>query len=623
MLNFIKQYNNKLIHYVYITFLKVIAMLTQDTVSIYHIDQIPFFQNFPEYMVQELLQFMEPQFLNCGEVLFREGEYDQNAYLIVNGRISMIRESEQNKLLRELGRGEIIGEKSVLTLTASNATAVALRDSFLLKLSKASFENLNRVHPNECLMLIEKLLAKVLEPSKSDVYSKFTSFFVFMDESTENSKEIVKKLKTALDTFGSCLVVNKEEAVRLGDQLDSWLVKQQIHHRFIIYEADNLDFTWTQKYMRHSDRVLIFSAAGSNGDLGHTGEEVFLTAKQLNKATDLILIHKLSESQPTSTQTWLNKLPGITWHHIRENSDDDLQRIARIVSGNSISLVLGGGGAKALVFIGFYKALKELGIPLDWLGGSCAGSFLSAAMAMDWSPDEIVERVKLFTPKNTLSTFDLTFPLVSLSSGKFLAKYLTSAFGDIMIEDMWKNHFSVATNLTKSRIEIIRTGILWKALRASIGIPVVVHPVSNHEGDLLVDGALMNNLPVDLMKTMVKNGKIIAGRLKFRPLNPINLPSERLGVWNLIKNYFSGHFRFSQLNIFKILDRTTMLASRNHANETAKMADFCIAYEVPKTAYFQFGDVDRLVDLGYRVAMEHADELMDLKKSNSDDKFET
>ena len=96
---------------------------------------------------------------------------------------------------------------------------------------------------------------------------------------------------------------------------------------------------------------------------------------------------------------------------------------------------------------------------------------------------------------------DVTIPLISYYSGQKLNRMLRKNLGEKDIEDQWINFFCVSSNLSKACPNIHRRGSFWKAVRASLSIPGALPPVVSN-GDLLVDGALMNNLPIDIMVDM-------------------------------------------------------------------------------------------------------------------------
>jgi len=94
---------------------------------------------------------------------------------------------------------------------------------------------------------------------------------------------------------------------------------------------------------------------------------------------------------------------------------------------------------------------------------------------------------------------DYTFPLVALTRGRKVSRLLQREYGDVMIEDLRHPFFCISCNLTNGRAFEHRAGSLAQALRASVAIPGVMPPVV-WGNDVLVDGAAINNLPVDVMQ---------------------------------------------------------------------------------------------------------------------------
>jgi predicted acylesterase/phospholipase RssA len=145
-----------------------------------------------------------------------------------------------------------------------------------------------------------------------------------------------------------------------------------------------------------------------------------------------------------------------------------------------------------------------------------------------------------------------------------------------------------------------RFGPVWKQVRASVSLPGVFPPVCA-DGDLLVDGALMNNLPVDVMRTVSNGGTVVAVDVT----RMIDLPQEPFGDtvsgWQALLdrlNPFSTRARIP--HIIGILMRATELASVNAQMHTAKEADVCISLPVQEFGLLNFRSVDQLIDIGYR-----------------------
>ena len=143
------------------------------------------------------------------------------------------------------------------------------------------------------------------------------------------------------------------------------------------------------------------------------------------------------------------------------------------------------------------------------------------------------------------------FPVFSLLSRKRLDRMIRERFGSLTIEDLPINYFCVSSNLTQSNFEVHRSGILTKAIRASISLPGILTPVIKDK-NVLVDGSIFNNLPIDVMPTQ-NVGTIIASSLRaeIAPMELDVLPKKSKFILNHI---FKRKEKFAQLptlmNIF-------------------------------------------------------------------------
>ncbi|MCP4756024.1 MAG: patatin-like phospholipase family protein, partial [Proteobacteria bacterium] len=218
--------------------------------------------------------------------------------------------------------------------------------------------------------------------------------------------------------------------------------------------------------------------------------------------TNLVLLHPDGKRLPSGTDAWFRKRRIQYHHHLRWNSNEDFERLARFIDDRSIGIVFGGGGARGFAHIGVIRALKEAGIPIDMLGGTSIGALIAAGRAMGMDYERILET---FQEKITeLSPHkEYTLPVVSLFRSKKFDKAIAEFFHDIRIEDLWLNYFCVSSNLSTAETIVHRKGFLGKAVRASASIPGIFVPVieNNH---LLADGAIVNNLPGDIMKEHCK-----------------------------------------------------------------------------------------------------------------------
>jgi NTE family protein len=169
-----------------------------------------------------------------------------------------------------------------------------------------------------------------------------------------------------------------------------------------------------------------------------------------------------------------------------------------VLTGQSVGLVLSGGGARAYAHIGAVRALRERKIPIDFVGGASMGAIIAAGVAMGWDDEELERRIReAFVDSSPLD--DIALPLLAMTQGGKVAERLAHHFGDTQIGDLKLPFFCVSSNLTTGAYHVHRTGMLRRALRATISLPGVLPPVT--EGaDVLVDGAVMKNFPADVMR---------------------------------------------------------------------------------------------------------------------------
>ncbi len=235
--------------------------------------------------------------------------------------------------------------------------------------------------------------------------------------------------------------------------------------------------------------------------------------KQKKLKFELILIHNLIKKFPTHTARWLVNEHFFQHHHVRINNDNDYARLLRFLTGNAIGLVLGGGGARGWLHIGVLKYLIEAGIPIDAIGGTSVGSLAAGCYVNSQG-----EYQALYDKFSTLgrksgppfTPIDFTYPIISLFSGDRVTRAIDEAMGSHFIEDLWIPYFCISTNITAQQQHSHHTGKLAQKTRASSAIPGLLPPVALN-GDIHYDGAICNNLPVDVMRNIVgAEGKIIS-----------------------------------------------------------------------------------------------------------------
>ncbi len=166
-----------------------------------------------------------------------------------------------------------------------------------------------------------------------------------------------------------------------------------------------------------------------------------------------------------------------------------------------VGLVLGAGAAKCWAHIGVIRCLREAGIPIDVVTGVSSGAAMAAFCAAD-----CMYRVEEFTSRHgtvrqTLEYFDLSFDGKAILGGKGFIRWLSELLPVRRFDQLRKPLGVVVTNISDMTELHITEGALFPALRASIAVPGFMSP-GEWEGKQLMDGALLNPLPIDLARSL-------------------------------------------------------------------------------------------------------------------------
>jgi len=297
---------------------------------------------------------------------------------------------------------------------------------------------------------------------------------------------------------------------------------------------------------------------------------------------------------------WLASRKGYRHSHVAWDGSQDFNRLARLLSGNAVTLVLGGGGARGLSQIGAIRAIREAGIPIDAVGGTSIGAIIGALVALDWADETILQSCKhAFVDDRPLD--DMTIPMFSMLSGRKLARTLDHYIGDVDIEDLWQPFFCVSTNLSKSRINVHHSGRLLQALQASASLPGLLPPVVA-EGDLYVDGGVLDNLPVGVMKRFiggntiaVESGVKVEYQVKVDDFpSPLEYLRSRLSR--------RGDARLPTLP--SLLIKSTLLGGMGGRNELRERDDLHLNPPMRHFGFLDWNSIHELVDVGYRYTQQ-------------------
>jgi NTE family protein len=530
-----------------------------------------------------------------GIELARDGENASALFLVVTGSLGVFVEDEhgRRRLIAHIPAGETVGEMSLISGdNEHSADIVALRDSELLRISRQGFETLIQRHPRIMLnlsrILVRRLQATTRNPNDS---ARPRTFAIVPLQDGLSQEPIAHRIAAALTEMGSRTAVLDESA---AEQSAEWFNAFEASHDIVFYRGDGPDTPWTHLCLRQADRVLLL--ARSDRPLPARPLDMPAAKERAGSLPELLLLHHNSGPRNLPEHVALRSGLFESHHHVRVGNPDDIRRLARFISGRAVGLVLAGGGARGFAHIGILKALQEAGVPFDHLGGTSMGAIIAAGVAAEWSLEELTERVRAaFVDANPLS--DYTLPLIALVRGRKVSTLLRENFGDVRIEELPKPFFCVSSDLTTGRIHDHRSGVLWRALRASVALPGILPPVTHH-GHLLVDGGVMNNLPVDVMRQH-EGGPIIASDVTGEI--DLQVRDDKYGErpwWWLIAQRMRG-----TPSIVSILMRSGTVGSEAQRRLVREQADYLFEPPLPDIGLRDWNSFDRAIAEGYEHAL--------------------
>ena len=522
-----------------------------------------------------------------GALLFDEGEPSDCLYVVLSGCLGVLGAGGQ--LVGYVAPGHTVGEMGLISGRSRSARVVALRDTELARLSRTAFERMFTRHP-EALLRISRVMVERLEAAQSGVRTRArpARTFTLVPHSLEvDAADFAASLVQALGRHGRAQLV---WSVRGAEHTSHWFHAIEAANEFVVYVADPGATPWTRLCMRQADSLLLLARADAEprpwGAL-----EALPAVHAGQRRCELVLCHDGAVTAGAAAR-WLSAGPTASLHHLR--GSEDVPRIARLITGRAIGLVLSGGGARGFAHIGALKALREAGIPIDLTGGTSMGGITAAGIAAGWDIPELTERLRRsFVDTNPLR--DYTLPVVSLVSGRKVSALLRREFGELAIEDLPLPFFCVASNLTTGHSEVFRQGLVWRWLRASVAIPGVLPPVL-HQGEVLVDGGAMNNLPVDCMRELDR-GLVIgcdvgADRAFLASDDEMDVPP----LWKMMSWLRRGR---RHPNIFQILWRAGMVNSSAATAERRGQTDLLLQPPLAQIDMLNWKAFERAIDAGY------------------------
>lgn len=561
-----------------------------------------------EALLDEMAWFLLPG----GAPLYQRGEDSDALFLLKSGSLGLFGTPLIGGPARMLGvipAGETLGEIGLLEGGARTHSVRALRDSELLRLSREGFEKLIARHPQAMLSAARNALRRLMRDSHDETISPPRTFAILPFDHDVDTSAFAEALQHQLLAWGDCLVINAD----LGKARDTdWFTAREAEYRFVLYVGEGDDW-WRRLCQRQADALLLLVGAerppdnwpypiGSHAPLeaGRPQTRAAVLEETHHRPRHLILRHPSGKFIYGAARAWRAQLGTTELHHHHWRHHGDLARIARLLSGNGTALVLSGGGARGFAQIGVVQALRESGISTDSVVGTSIGAIIGAGIAYEWDDGKLREACRrALVDGKPLG--DWTVPLVALTRGARATMLMREAFGEIDIEDLPVPFACVSADLTEGGTAVHREGLLWRWLRASSAVPGILPPLF-HDHHVYVDGAVINNLPTDVLAEDA-HGRLIAVDIGADDTLRVNIDEAASPPWPTLWAERRTH-RDRRPGAFAILVRAGMVNSETGSARRRELADLVLRPPMHEVGMFDWHQFERAIEIGYRYTLD-------------------
>lgn len=463
--------------------------------------------------------------LRAGDDLFHQGDDGDALYVVASGRLEVL---VDDAVVRAQAAGEVVGELAVLRSRPRSATVRAVRDTVLLALDRAVVAGLLVDDARLAAALVEVLVDRLPQAAPA---------------ATTRRRGVVAVRPQ--DVSGS-------DVLAVADDLEKHL--GALLPTAVLREDEDAD-TWgarLDRAERAAELVLLVSPVPGPWDdfCGRQADREVVVDRRLAAA------------------------PG-----------SDLARLARRLAGRSVGLVLSGGGARGLAHVGVLEVLAEQGIVVERWGGTSMGALVAALAALGASPAAI--GATLTRELSGRPFADYVVPRQSLIRGARARRMLDRVLGDVLIEDLVAPYFCLSCDLDTATEVVHHDGPLAEAVGASMSVPGLAPPVVR-DGRVLVDGGVLNNLPIDVM-VADDEGPVVAV--------------------DVMRPYATG----AATTLVDTVGRAMVLGSWQKTARTRELATCVITPDLGSFGTFDFAHADRAVAAGREAAERAMDGLDHLR----------
>lgn len=516
-----------------------------------------------------------------GEALVRQGDDADALFFVESGRFRVV--INKIRIVAHIEAGEAVGELAFFAGGKRTADVVATRDSTVLEVSREAFDAIALRHPElnaAMLKLVSERLA-VATARTSSLSTSMPRVIALLPAGTSQMPDgFLARMAEAFEA-----VVRPETPVVPIDrgtseaadarEYQAWLAEQEAKGAYVLIDGSGSE-DWSQMVCRNADALVMVGRPGKTQPEPNAMEEAAMGWIAEPQRT-LLLLRSTTGKTISRSGEWIDPRKPKLHHHVALDHDGDFAKVARFLTGRAVGVVLAGGGALGCAHLGVIKALQQAEIPIDFIGGASAGAAMGGAIARGMSVEETLDQMEeMFIHAKAMKR--LTLPLYSLLDPTVFDHELKTRYGTRDIADQPINFFGVSTNLSTNGLHIHRRGPLWECVRASGSLPTILPPFIDGEGNILVDGGVLDNVPVKIMHGIKTGPNIVVSLGDPNEIWRTDVSYDDIrGRWTLLKDVVLRRKRQAEFpSIVEIMSRSMVVASRMASKEMLGEQDILV-----------------------------------------------
>ncbi len=585
---------------------------------------VPVFAGLSAEMLDRIGALASDVGLRRGEWLFREGEPADGVYVVRVGHLEVVQAAQagqhgpESETINTLSRGAVLGELALLSETVRSASIRALRDTELLKIEKAHFDSLLQAEPELALSLTRVLSVQLQASRAIPVARRARPVTIALRAIGPEVPllDLADELSRAMCEWGKVAVVypgelgaasgdggsrtpaagSSETRASASARFGPLIERCELDHDHVIMVCGESE--WDEFCLSRADRVLAVVSGATDPEqlAGLAGEDGPLVTL---RGCDLVGYGVRPGSGGLAE--WIERLAPAGTFAISAGGErrGDLERMARRLAGRSVGVVLSGGGARAFAHLGVLDVLLDAGMRVDRVGGVSMGAFIGGLLAAGHDSAMIDACCyEEWVRRNPIN--DYTLPRSALIKGHKAEAMLERAFGDVRLEELARVFYCASVNLRGNRLVIDRHGPMTEAVGASISLPLIAPPM-RRERELLIDGSLLDNLPLEPMSASGE-GPVLAIDIKGgeERLERAGAPSPEDSSASERSSPSERPVRLPSLP--ETMARIALLSSANTDEAARRHADMTIRVRVQGVGLLEFHQIDEARAAGRRAA---------------------